>query len=458
MKLSEIDAIDSEIKNIQNDLNAKAPGFVIDRIRGSVGKKRLKHSELTAVEFDKMFPQAKVQKVDPSKGDPIVTGGGRGYDAPGHKAQINGKTVYFSFRQSLQGQGQDQETGVVAPKSKSLTPVKLNLQSSYKGLDSLYKDIQTQLQQRFKGPILEILLHILKNAMNRDNQKPLPSNLSNILSNGSIFKPINQDFGETIAPFLVGKKNDAVDFPVGNEPIIDLKLPGMDLAVKSLTGSGNAFTKIKELFDQFEATIDPKDTKTKARFGIYKIFSQKVAGQTVADQIIYGSNFAQNPEMVELTRRTGKMKITNSEQLKKALGKVLMTKAGKPVSYNNFIKFLKAVGGVSGKVFGVPRGASSTGPRMYEQDPLEYATLTFTYMLGKGLENMVVHGSDKEAYADILNKIMRQVNASAGYVNISKDGIASIDIKPFKDLKFRFDYHAYTSNPGNNRPGFAIVR
>ena len=155
--------------------------------------------------------------------------------------------------------------------------------------------------------------------MNRDNQKPLPSNLSNILSNGSIFKPINQDFGETIAPFLVGKKNDAVDFPVGNEPIIDLKLPGMDLAVKSLTGSGNAFTKIKELFDQFEATIDPKDTKTKARFGIYKIFSQKVAGQTVADQIIYGSNFAQNPEMVELTRRTGKMKITNSEQLKNYL-------------------------------------------------------------------------------------------------------------------------------------------
>jgi hypothetical protein len=79
-------------------------------------------------------------------------------------------------------------------------------------------------------------------------------------------------------------------------------------------------------------------------------------------------------------------------------------------------------------------------------------------MLGKGLENMVVNGADKESYAEILNKIMRQVNASAGYVNIDKNGIASIDIKPFKDLKFRFDYHAYTSKPGNNRPGFAIVR
>lgn len=454
MRLSELDAVGNDLKKIQNDLNAKAQGFSIAKLPKGNGQ-RLKHPSLTADEFSKLFPDYNIQPVDTTKGDPIVTGGGRGYEKPGHKIDVDGKTVYLALRKPL-GQPDD-TTRVVAPKSKSLTPAKLNLKSNYKGLESLYKDISLQLKQKFNGPILEILMHILNNAMNKDNQKPLPENLAKILSNGSVFKPINQDFGETIAPFLAGSKNDAVDFPVGNEPIIDLKLPGMDLAVKSLTGSGNAFTKIKDLFDQFEATIDPKDTKTRARFGVYKIFSEKNAGQKVEDQIVYGSNYAQNPEMVELTRRTGKMKISNKEELKNALKKVIM-KGNRFVSYDSFIKFLTQVGGVSGKVFGLPKAGSSTGPEMYKLDPLEYATLTFIYMLGKGLENMVVNGADKESYAEILNKIMRQVNASAGYVDIDKNGIASIDIKPFKDLKFRFDYHAYTSKPGNNRPGFAIVR
>ncbi len=457
MRLSELDAQPTEMNQIRDLLNQKAPGFDIAKIRQRPDLKRLKHQSMTADQFAQTFPEYNIQPVDPQQGDPEVTGGGRGYQKPGHKFTVDGKTVYVALREPLGGVSTKPGQPIItAPKSKSLTPAKLNLKDSYPNLSSLHKDILSAIKTNFDGEILKILIHILNNAKNKTN-KPLPDELQKIMAIDKIYKPINQDFGETIAPFLVGKESDTVDFPVGNEPIIDLKLPGMDLAVKSLTGSGNAFTKIKNLFDQFESTIDPKDTKTRARFGVYRIFSQKNAGQKVEDQIVYGSNYAQNPEMVELTRRTGKMKITNKQELKNALQKVIQ-KGKKFVTYDQFINFLKQVGGVSGKVFGLPKAASSTGPKMYALDPLEYATLTFIYMLGKGLENMVVNGADKEAYAEILNKIMTQVNASAGFVKIDKSGISSIEIKPFKELKFRFDYHAYTSNPGNNRPGFAIVK
>ena len=53
---------------------------------------------------------------------------------------------------------------------------------------------------------------------------------------------------------------------------------------------------------------------------------------------------------------------------------------------------------------------------------------------------------------------MKQVKAEVGVVGINKQGVWSVATKPFSALNFKFDYHAYTSNPGNNRPGFAIVR
>ena len=71
---------------------------------------------------------------------------------------------------------------------------------------------------------------------------------------------------------------------------------------------------------------------------------------------------------------------------------------------------------------------------------------------------VIVNGIEKEAYSEILQDIMKQVKAEVGVVGINKQGIWSVNTKPFSALNFRFDYHAYTSNPGNNRPGFAIVR
>ena len=339
---------------------------------------------------------------------------------------------------------------------KELTPKGLGMNPVYKGLDPLAKDIQNKINSKYQSPIKEMLIAVLQNAVNYNSQKGLDDNSLEILNDPNNFKSVNQDFGETIAPLLLGDQSDTVEFPVGNEPLIDVKLPGRDIAIKALTGSGNAFTKIKNLFDQYEKTINKKDKKKNAKFQTLSIFAN--ANLSTIDSIIFAAHTIQSPEMAELTRMTGKMKITNQNELSNALQKLILRK-GTTLPYSKFLNLVRKIGGASKtKVFGVPKGGSQTGERTYKADALKYATLTITYALGKGVENVIVNGIEKDAYSEILQDIMKQVKAEVGVVGINKQGVWSVATKPFSALNFKFDYHAYTSNPGNNRPGFAIVR
>lgn len=339
---------------------------------------------------------------------------------------------------------------------KELTPKGLGMNAVYQGLKNLASDIQSKIKNKYQPPVSEMLMAVLNNAINLNSQKTLDENSLEVLNDPNNFKSVNQDFGETIAPLLLGDSADTVEFPVGNEPLVDVKLPGRDIAIKALTGSGNAFTKIKGLFDEYEKTINKKDKKKKSKFQTLSIFAN--ANLSTIDSIIFAAHTIKSPEMAELTRMTGKMKIVNQTELSNALEKIVM-RQGKALSYSKFLQLVRKIGGASKtKVFGVPKGGSQTGERTYKENPLKYATLTITYALGKGVENVIVNGIEKEAYSEILQDIMKQVKAEVGVVGINKQGIWSVNTKPFSALNFRFDYHAYTSNPGNNRPGFAIVR
>lgn len=339
---------------------------------------------------------------------------------------------------------------------KELTPKGLGLAEKYNNLRSLTADILNKINAKYKSPISDMLKAALDNGLNYQNQKIFDQQNLQILNDPNNFKSINQDFGETIAPLLLGQPADSVEFPVGNEPLIDVKLPGRDISIKALTGSGNAFTKIKNLFSEYEKTINKKDKMKQAKFQTLSIFANEQL--SVIDSILLTADQIQSPEMVELTRITGKMSIKNQQDLTNALQKIIMPK-GRTISYKDFINTLSKIGGASKtKIFGIPRGGSQTGPSVYKAQPLKYAVLTITYAIGKGVENVIVNGVDKAAYSQILQDIMKQVKAEVGIIGIDKKGIWSVSTKPFSSLNFKFDYHAYTSNPGNNRPGFAIVR
>ena len=163
----------------------------------------------------------------------------------------------------------------------------------------------------------------------------------------------------------------------------------------------------------------------------------EIAYLCIINSFITVSHTIKSPEMAELTRMTGQMKITNQDELSNALQDLIIRK-GKSLPYDKFLNLVRKIGGASKtKVFGVPKGGSQTGERTYNADPLKYATLTITYALGKGVENVINNGVEKEAYGEILQNIMKQVKAEVGVVGINKQGIWSVATQPFSALNFK---------------------
>jgi hypothetical protein len=336
---------------------------------------------------------------------------------------------------------------------KELSPVKLGLVSAYNDKKTLANDITKNVNSKYNDDRGRVLLHVLGNAINYQNQTPIPEDLKYILQNKTMLKQISQDFGESVGPILYAK-NGKIDFPMGNEPVIDIKIGGVGIAIKSLSGSGNSMVKLKEIIDAYAETIDQKDVKKIARIKTF----QKLADPSikVIDSIIQIAKDINAPEMTALETATKKMKIYNLPQLLNAVEKLIYRK-GKPVPYETALATVEKILSASGKTYGMPidRG-TEPALKKYKRDPKIYIAYILTYGMGKGLENVIVNGVDKDAYGELLRDIMKTVDAKAGFVTVDVNGIVSFQIKDFKDLNFKFDYHAYTTKPGNNRPGFVV--
>jgi hypothetical protein len=359
---------------------------------------------------------------------------------------------------------------VTAPKGErvpvfikqELTPVGLGLPKETT-VGNLVNQVKTGIQQRIKNPYQQqILLHVLQNAValqKGQQQTPVPEELAFMVA-GKTNKnrnQISQNFGEVLAPIIFAKgASDQVEFPRGNEPIVDVKLKGVDIAVKSLSGSGNSLVKMKDIFDTFQETIDKKDTKKKAITGFY----QKLADDSlsVIELIVQSIADVKTPEYVKLLADTKMNQIYSEPELEAAIKK-LITRNGKAIPYQEMItKATKILGANGHKAFGIPIDVKTTGAAKYKNKPVRYTYLMFAYGLGKGLEYQVRNGADKDAYSKTLTDIMKTIKAECGFVDVDQNGLIEVSKAPFSQLNFLFDYHAYTSNPGNNRPGFVIVK
>ena len=336
---------------------------------------------------------------------------------------------------------------------KELTPAVLGLSTSYSDKKSLAKDLEQKINQKYNDDRGAVLLHVMRNAFNYTGQQPLPSNLEYVLQNPTMMKQVSQDFGEAIGPLLYAGSGK-IDFPVGNEPVIDVKVGNVGIAIKSLSGSGNSMVKLKEIIDAYADTVDQKDVKKMAQIKTFQKLSDK--NIKVIPSIIQIAKDINSPEMTALENATKKMKIYDLPQLLKAVEK-LIYKNGKLLPYETTLAKLEKILSASGKTFGMPRDRGTPKAiRKYKQDPKIYSAYILAYGLGKGLENVIVNGVDKDAYGGLLKDIMRTVDAKAGFVSVTPNGIVKFQIKDFKDLNFKFDYHAFTTKPGNNRPGFVV--
>ena len=297
----------------------------------------------------------------------------------------------------------------------------------------------------------------------------LPTEIRNIIS---------VDFGEILAPIMIMNDNDVAEFPEGNSPLIDVRVGNQNISVKSLSGSGTSFKSVSDLMDRFEKSIEPSDKETAKRFKILKKFHPSNNGSN-KDKIISAAAEAKIPEYKKLCSVLNVSKIKNFKDLTNAMQKMRNYK------YTTFLKTVYPImiSGNWGKPVGLPSdGASYLGLKVssssktkksadsnkvkktyvagkvsYDNNPTNGGSDILTYVLGVGLLNAITRGPESEAYASMMTDIVNKANAVIGKIDITVAGGLKIQIKPFADLKFKFQYHAPSHLPGNNLPGFIAI-
>jgi hypothetical protein len=262
------------------------------------------------------------------------------------------------------------------------------------------------------------------------------------------------------------KTGQEAELPNGNYPLVDVKLPGMNLSIKSLTGSGTSFRSIVDLMDQYEESIVSDRDKLK-KFAVLKQFHPSTGGDN-KDKILRAVAKSNIPEYRKLSKILGIKKITSFKELEQAVA----TKTGS-VDYNEFLMTYYPVmtAGNWGKPVGLPadgayylgykkdapKKTKTAGKASYDSAPAKAGADILTYVLGIGLKNYIQMGSDSKQYKDMMTDIVNKADAVIGHITINPNGTQSLRTEPFSNLEFNFHYRAPSHIPGNNLPGFMAV-
>lgn len=288
----------------------------------------------------------------------------------------------------------------------------------------------------------------------------LPAALNKAINNSR--GQLSQDFGEILAPIAIMKGKEMAEFPVGNSPIVDVRIGKTNISVKSLTGSGTSFRTIADLLDGYEKTHKPKGAD-KTRFNILKQFHPSSPGKNV-DKIIAAAATANIPEYHKLMEILGTSDVVNFTQLEEAL------KAMKIKDYKRFLKTfypamkaggwkmpagLPADGAYNmGLSLNKPEKEKVAGKYSFDKNPVVGGANILTYMLGTGLLNHIKKGNNAHAFSKMMTDIVSKGDAVIGKIDITLNGGLKLVTRPFSDLEFEFQYHAPSHIPGNNLPGF----
>jgi hypothetical protein len=349
---------------------------------------------------------------------------------------------------------------------KALTPSGLGLAGKEFTKESLISAAIKAVNSKIKDnePVLADALVALINSADNGGNDPLPDELmQNILPE---IKTISQDFGEILAPILIMQPDDKVEFPSGNFPMIDVRLPGRNLSVKSLSGSGTSFKTISKLMDRYENEMDLSDKETKQLFNILKQFHPTTGGNN-SDKIVRAAAAADIDEYKDLIKTLKTNSINSRNDIVKALDKNY-----KNINYSEFLKtfYQVMIAGNWGRPVGLPADgnfymgkntkkpeAKAAGKPSYDANPIQGGADILTYVLGVGLLNFVTKGKDAEKYKKMMTDIVNKADAVLGHITINSDGTLKLITRPFSDLKFEFQYHAPSHIPGNNLPGFIAI-
>ncbi len=384
---------------------------------------------------------------------------------------FNKDNKIFSFVISTKGT----EETAVGVGIKEYSPTNLGLAGKVLSRNELIKATKDAVSKKAKDENLKnALLSLVDIAANR-GQGQLTPELNQAISTDR--NQLSVDFGEVLAPIAIMDDNDSAEFPVGNSPLIDVKVGSQNISVKSLSGSGTSFRSIADLMDKYEQAITADDPN-KQKFDVLKKFHPKAGGNN-KDKIISAASQAGIAEHKKMMEILGVQKLESFNDLTSALSPVLKNKnslfstikAG--TDYGAFLqKFYPAMtAGGWGKPVGLPADGAfymgtkkeapkvekAAGKRSFDRDPVDSGADILTYVLGVGLLNFVTRGGDAEGYSKIMTDIVNKADAVLGKIDITVNGGIKVTTRPFNDLKFNFQYHAPSHIPGNNLPGFIAI-
>jgi hypothetical protein len=376
-----------------------------------------------------------------------------------------GLTFTFVLRGVKVAQSFAGAAGDLVLNRKDLTPVKLGMAGDYSDRKQLADATKSAVTSKVKNEkIAKALIELVDIAMARGAGQLSPDSLEYIKP---IRGMISQDFGEILAPLALAEDGQSINFPVGNEKLIDVTVGGnVRYSVKALGGSGTSMNSLGSLLDEYDLTLTDEGKKKLFRDGI-KVWqtASKKEGKVV-DRICYAAFLNQTPEYLSYVDILGG-EFKDFDELKSLLKKAL-----KNLDYKGFLELVvpASQAGHWGTNVGMPQDseyylgntdkkpkAGVAGRVSYEHDPINGAANIITYSLGKSFEFMVKRGPNKQQYKDIMNDMIKQMNCQLGHVDITIDGKLAVTSKPFGNLDFEFDYHAPSHIAGNNRPGFMIV-
>jgi hypothetical protein len=363
---------------------------------------------------------------------------------------------------------------------KELTPTGLGIDGGFYDKKQLIAATKKAVESNYRNPnpdLADALIALVDNAA-AGGTKPIDQSLMNHIA--PYLGTLSQDFGEILAPILILKAGQQAELPKGNEPLVDVKIPGMNLSVKALTGSGTSFRSISNLMDKYEASIADDDEDTYKKFSVLKQFHPSEGGSN-KDKVIKAAAKANIPEYKEAVRKFGDFdnwarlnshmttwpwKEGTKAQYKNFLEQALAvftanwSKTSRPTSKAN----MKFVGmPADGKFYLGSDGAKkpakekAAGYSSFRANPSSAAADIITYSLGVGLLNYIKGGDESAQYSKMMTDIVNKADAVIGHITVNQDGTMSLKTKPFSTLQFQFQYHAPSHIPGNNLPGFIAL-
>ena len=299
---------------------------------------------------------------------------------------------------------------------------------------------------------------------------------------------ISQDFGEVLTPIKMSvNDDDIINFPTqSNQPLIDAKVNGKPIAVKSLGGSGNSFSVIQELIDDYEKEMnkDPKQIADERRRMLSLVKEFNKSKGDVKDNLIRVAQMAPTDEASALNDLVGFEPSNYNEMLKAAdviMKQISADAASKEDLYKKYLEAILPVSmsgarmtkGKNPKVqaIGMPSDwqhytgikdikdlkAKSSGKKYFDSNFVKAAADQLTYLLGASFHlDAAEGGKDAEEMSNLITDIMTKKQAVAAKISITPEGGIKVNVTPFSDLKFGYQYHAGTSRPSQNAPGFTI--